>query len=41
MGIERTTFLIDREGTVKKVYRKVKVKDHAKACLQDLSDLKL
>jgi len=40
MGTERTTFLIDQEGTVKKVYRKVKVKAHAKACLQDLSDLK-
>jgi len=40
MGTERTTFLIDEEGTVRKVYRKVKVKAHAKACLLDLSELK-
>jgi len=29
MGTERTTFLIDKEGVVRKVYRKVKVKGHA------------
>jgi len=40
MGTERTTFLIDDEGIVRKVYRKVSVKAHAKACLQDLSELK-
>jgi peroxiredoxin Q/BCP len=28
-GIERTTFLIDREGKVAKVYPKVKVENHA------------
>ncbi len=33
MGTERTTFLIDEEGIVKKVYRKVKAKGHAQACL--------
>ena len=37
MGTERTTFLIDEDGIVKKVYRKVKVKDHAQACLLDLT----
>lgn len=37
MGTERTTFLIDKEGSVSKVYRKVKVKGHAKTCLLDLS----
>ena len=37
MGTERTTFLIDEEGIVKKVYRKVKVKGHAQACLLDLT----
>jgi peroxiredoxin Q/BCP len=37
MGTERTTFLIDEKGIVKKVYRKVKVKGHAQACLLDLS----
>jgi peroxiredoxin len=36
MGTERTTFLIDPEGTVTKVYRKVRVKGHAQACLLDL-----
>ncbi|MGG5252153.1 thioredoxin-dependent thiol peroxidase [Neobacillus sp. SM06] len=28
MGIERTTFVIDKEGTIAKVWRKVKVKGH-------------
>lgn len=37
MGTERTTFLIDEKGIVRKVYRKVKVKGHAQACLLDLS----
>ena len=36
MGTERTTFLIDEKGIVKKVYRKVKAKGHAQACLLDL-----
>ena len=36
MGTERSTFLIDERGIVKKVYRKVKVKGHAQACLLDL-----
>ncbi len=29
MGIERATFLIGKDGKVKQVWRKVKVKDHA------------
>lgn len=33
MGIERSTFLIDREGTVAKAWRKVKVPGHAEAVL--------
>jgi peroxiredoxin Q/BCP len=37
MGTERTTFLIDETGIVKKAYRKVKVKGHAEACLLDLT----
>jgi len=37
MGTERSTFLIDETGTVQKVYRKVKVKGHAQACLLDLT----
>jgi len=36
MGTERTTFLIDENGIVRKVYRKVKVKGHARACLLGL-----
>jgi len=35
MGTERTTFLIDGAGTVRRVYRKVDVKGHAKVCLRD------
>lgn len=37
MGTERTTFLIDEEGIVKRAYRKVKAKGHAQACLLDLT----
>ena len=38
MGTERTTFLVDEKGIVKKVYRKVKAKGHAQVCLLDLKD---
>jgi peroxiredoxin Q/BCP len=38
MGTERTTFLIDEKGIVKKAYRKVKVKGHAQVCLLDLKN---
>jgi peroxiredoxin Q/BCP len=38
MGTERTTFLIDEKGIVKKAYRKVKAKGHAQACLLDLEN---
>lgn len=34
IGIERSTFIIDREGVVVKIYRKVKVKDHVEEVLQ-------
>lgn len=34
MGIERSTFLIDSEGKLAKIWRKVKVKDHALAVLE-------
>jgi peroxiredoxin Q/BCP len=36
MGTERTTFLIEEEGIVMKVYRKVKAKGHAQVYLLDL-----
>ena len=39
MGTERTSFLIDENGIVRKVYRKVKVKGHAEVCLLDLKQI--
>ena len=34
MGIERATFLIDGKGIIRKIWRKVKVKEHAEAVLE-------
>ena len=34
MGTERTTFLIDPEGIIIKIWRKFKVKDHARTVLE-------
>ena len=34
MGIDRSTVLIDRDGTVRKLWRKVKVPGHAQAVLE-------
>jgi peroxiredoxin Q/BCP len=34
MGIERTTFVIDKEGTIRKIFPKVKVDQHADAVLE-------
>jgi peroxiredoxin Q/BCP len=34
MGIERTTFVIDREGKIAKVYPRVKVDQHADSVLE-------
>lgn len=34
MGIDRSTFLIDRQGYVRQVWRKVKVPGHAQAVLE-------
>jgi len=39
MGIERSTFLIDGEGTVREVWRKVKVPGHAEAVLDAVKAL--
>lgn len=33
MGIERTTYLIDAQGAIVQIWRKVKVKDHVSAVL--------
>ena len=34
MGIGRATFLIDRDGTISRIWRKVKVKGHAEEVLE-------
>ncbi|MFB7638657.1 thioredoxin-dependent thiol peroxidase [Peribacillus butanolivorans] len=39
MGIERSTFLIDKEGTIVKEWRKVKVKGHVEEALETLRDI--
>ena len=39
MGIERATFLINREGVIEKVWRKVKVPGHAEAVLAAAREL--
>lgn len=36
MGIERTTFVIDPEGRIARVFRKVKVKGHAEEVLNEV-----
>ncbi len=36
MGVERTTFIIDADGKIKKIFRKVKVKGHNKEVLEAL-----
>jgi thioredoxin-dependent peroxiredoxin len=38
MGIERSTFIIDKEGIIQKEYRKVKVKDHVKDALEFIKE---
>lgn len=40
MGVERTTFLIDREGRIAEVWRKVKVRGHAAEVLEAARALK-
>lgn len=39
MGIERATFLIDEEGVVRQVWRKVKVPGHVDAVLKAVREL--
>lgn len=36
IGIERSTFIIDEKGMIKKIYRKVKVKEHVEEVLSEL-----
>ena len=39
MGIVRTTFLIDKKGKIIKIWKNVKVKDHAKEVLEALQNI--
>jgi len=39
MGIERSTFLIDEQGILRREWRKVRVKGHADEVLAALGDL--
>jgi peroxiredoxin Q/BCP len=39
MGIDRSTFLIDRNGVVRRIWRKVKVAGHAADVLKAAQDL--
>ena len=39
MGIERSTFLIDKKGVVRKIWRKVKVAGHAEDVLENAKSL--
>ncbi len=38
MGVERTTFIIDVEGKIKKIFNKVKVDGHNKEVMEALKD---
>ena len=38
MGVERTTFIINPDGTIGKIFRKVKVADHNKEVLEALKN---
>lgn len=38
MGVERTTFIIDEKGKIKKIFPKVKVDGHEKEVLEALKD---
>jgi peroxiredoxin Q/BCP len=39
MGIDRSTFLIDEKGVIRKIWRKVKVPGHVDAVLEAVKDL--
>lgn len=39
MGIERSTFVIDENGKLRAEFRKVKVKDHVTAVLEEIKNL--
>jgi thioredoxin-dependent peroxiredoxin len=39
MGIERTTYLIDEKAKIRRIWRKVRVKDHAEEVLAEVNAL--
>ena len=39
MGIERTTFLVDKTGVIRKIWPKVKIAGHANAVLKSVEEL--
>ena len=39
MGIVRTTFIIDKNGTIQKIFPKVKVKTHIEDVLSVLKEI--
>lgn len=39
MGVERSTFVIDKKGVLRKEWRKVKVKGHATEVLESIKEL--
>ncbi len=39
MGIERATFLIDKDGVIRKIWRKVKVKGHVEDVLESVKEI--
>ena len=39
MGTVRTTFLIDKKGTIRKIFPKVKVKNHIEEVLAELKEI--
>ena len=40
MGVERSTFVIDKTSKIRKIFRKVKVADHNKEVMEVLEELK-
>ena len=38
-GVERSTFIIDPEGVIRRIWRKVKVKEHVEEVFQELKEL--
>ena len=39
MGIERTTFIIGKDGTIRRIFTKVKVDGHIEEVLRALGDM--